>query len=214
MHYYVITGGPLPNEAAGIIGDGEVIAADAGIDFCLTHGIKPSLAVGDFDSVSASGLEKIRQSGVPLKTYPVEKDMTDTEIALTLIPEDCEITVICPQSGRLDHTIANIQLAAKYHAQGRKITLDDGITRIQFISGNETIDIDLSRWGDESSVSLVPLETKVTGVSTEGLYYSLNNGTLEFGSTFSFSNKPGKGALKARISIVQGLLAVIVSKAI
>ena len=213
MHYYVITGGPLTPEAADVIGDGEVIAADAGIDFCIAHGIKPSFAVGDFDSVSTSGLEKIRQSGVPLKTYPVEKDMTDTEIALSLIPVDAEITVICPQSGRLDHTIGNIQLASKYHAEGRNISLDDGITSVYFVSENESVVVDLSRWGDDSSVSLVPLDKKITGVTSEGLYYPLSNGTLEFGSTLSFSNKPAKGVSKARISIAKGQLAVIVSKA-
>lgn len=214
MHYYVITGGPLTSEAAGLIRDGEVIAADAGIDFCLEHGIKPSFAVGDFDSVTPEGLEEIRNSGVPLKTYPVEKDMTDTEIALSLIPSDADVTVICPQSGRLDHTIANIQLAARLHAAGRSIILDDGITSVQFLSDNESVVADFSRWGNDSSVSLVPLEKSVTGVTTDGLYYPLDNGTIEFGSTFSFSNKPEAGTLKARISIAKGLLALIVSKAV
>ena len=214
MHYYVITGGPLTPEAAGVIGEGEVIAADAGIDFCIAHGIKPSFAIGDFDSVTPSGLEQIRQSGVPLKTYPVEKDMTDTELALSMIPSDAEVTVICPQSGRLDHTIANIQLASRLHSEGRNITLDDGITSVQFLSDGESLFADLTRWGDESAVSLVPLDKTIIGVTTEGLYYSLNNENLEFGSTLSYSNKPEEGASKARISIVQGHLAVIVGRAV
>lgn len=216
MHYFVITGGPLTVEAVKIIGDGEIIAADAGIDFCNKNGIKPSFAVGDFDSVSAEGLEEIRQSGIPIKTYPVEKDMTDTEIALSFVPDGNEITVVCPLTGRLDHIIANIQLAGTLHANGKNIVLDDGITQVKFLTDNEYLKMDVTRWGDETSVSLVPLSYKeaVSGITTDGLYYPLENGTLEFGKTLSFSNKPEKSVSKIGVSIVKGLLAVIVTRAI
>ena len=216
MHYYVITGGPLTSEAVNVIGEGEIIAADAGIDFCMNNGIKPAFAVGDFDSVSAEALEKVRQSGIPIKTYPVEKDMTDTEIALSFIPDGNEITVVCPLTGRLDHIIANLQIAGTLHADGKEIVLDDGVTQVFFLSDNETLKTDVSRWGDDTAVSLVPMSYKesVSGVSTDGLYYPLENGTLEFGKSLSFSNKPVKSASKISVSIAKGLLAVILTRAV
>ena len=214
MHYYVITGGPLTSEAASVIGDGEIIAADGGIDFCIKNNIKPSFAVGDFDSVSPEGLEAIKQAGVPVKTYSVEKDWTDTELALSFIPDGNEIVVVCPLTGRLDHIIANLQLCASLHKSGKNIILDDGITKVKFLSGNESLTTDTTRWEDETSVSLVPLSYKVSGVTTTNLYYPLNDGEIEFGKTLSFSNKPVKDAARIGVSITEGLLAVITSKAI
>jgi len=214
VHYYVITGGPLTSEASNVIGDGEIIAADGGIDFCIKNNIKPSFAVGDFDSVSPEGLEAIKQSGVPVRSYPVEKDWTDTELALSFIPDGSDITVVCPLSGRLDHIIANLQLCASLHENGKNIVLDDGITKVEFLSGRESLTADTARWGDETSVSLVPLSFKVSGITTTDLYYPLIDAQIEFGKTLSFSNKPVKNASKIGVSITEGLLAVITSKAI
>lgn len=215
MHYYVITGGPLSLEAAKSVGNGYIIAADGGIDFCIEHGITPDLALGDMDSVSASGLEKIKSSGVPVKVYPVEKDQTDTEIAITFIPEGNSITVICPLSGRLDHVVANLQMTGTLHSKGRDITLDDGITTVRFLSGEESAEFNADRWGDDTAVSLIPLMSgmNITGVTTEGLYYPLDNAAIEFGKTLSFSNKPVKGAKSFKVSIKEGLLGVVISRA-
>lgn len=214
MRYYVVTGGPLTSAAAKVIGDGEVIAADGGIDFCVNNGIKPSFAVGDFDSVTPSGLEKIKSIGIPIKTYPVEKDMTDTELALSFIPDGNDITVVCPLTGRLDHIIANLQMASSLHSEGKNIVLDDGVTQSFFLSDKESLTMDVSRWGNESSVSLVPLSVNVSGITTSGLYYPLNNETIEFGKTLSFSNKPVENAESISVSTAEGLLAVIISKAV
>lgn len=213
MHYYVITGGPLTSKAADIIGKDHVIAADRGIDFCLKYCITPEMAVGDMDSVSEEGLESIKETGIPIMKYPVEKDMTDTEIALTFIPEDDSVTVVCPLTGRLDHIIANIQISAKLYSEGRNIVLDDGVTEVNFLSGNDSVTLKLDKWGNDSSVSLVPLsaDKNVEGVTLKGLYYPLDNATLSFGKSLSFSNRPKDGVSEFTVSIKEGLLAVIVT---
>lgn len=213
MHYYVVTGGPLSAKAVTVIKGGKVIAADKGVDFCRRHEIVPCLAVGDMDSVSLAGLRYLEKSKIPTKTYPVEKDMTDTEIAISFVPRKDKITVVCPLNGRLDHVTANIQLAAALHAEGRDIKLDDGVTEVRFLKGPDQVTVKMDRYGDESAVSLVPLsfDKKVTGVTTEGLYYPLSNGTVECGKTLSFSNKPVSGANKVKVSINSGIMAVIVS---
>ena len=213
MRYYVVTGGPLTSKAADVIKDGSVIAADKGIDFCFEHGFMPVLAVGDMDSVSKAGLERLSNSGIPVKTFPVEKDMTDTELAVSLVPEGNEITVVCPLNGRLDHVTANIQLAAGLHRNGKDIRLDDGVTEVYFLSGNDEISLNLDRYGDDSAVSLVPLtfDKAVTGVTTEGLYYPLADADIKCGKTLTFSNKPVSGVSKIKVSIKDGLMAVMVS---
>lgn len=214
MHYYIITGGPLVPSAATIVGEGRVIAADAGIDFCFKFGIKPDLALGDMDSVSAAGLERVKNSGIPVKIYPVEKDFTDTEIAISCVPEGNDITLICPLRGRLDHIIANLQMAGMLHSKGRNIVLDDGVTKVSFLCGNETKRFSLERWGNDSAISLVPLalDRVVSGVTTENLYYPLKDGQIGFGRSLSFSNKPAEGAKDFTVSIREGLLGVVISR--
>ena len=215
MHYYVITGGPLTSKAAEVIKDGEIIAADKGIDFCFEHGFRPVLAVGDMDSISPSGLERLERSGIPVKTFPVEKDMTDTELAVSFVPEGDEITVVCPLNGRIDHVTANIQLAAALHRDGRDIRLDDGVTEVRFLSGSEKISLKMDRYGNGSAVSLVPLsfDNDVTGVTTEGLYYPLTDAVIKCGKTLTFSNVPISGVTEISVSISGGLMAVMVSNA-
>ena len=216
MHYYVVTGGPLTDKAFDVIKGGKVIAADRGIDFCRKHGIVPDLAAGDMDSVTNAGLKFLKEHDIPVKTFPVEKDMTDTELSVAMVPSKSRITVVCPLNGRIDHVIANLQLAASLHAKGRDIVLDDGVTEVFFLSGNETVNVKLDRWGDDSAVSLIPLSfgNNVEGVTTKGLYYPLNDGTIECGKTLSFSNKPEKGVSRFSATIKSGILAVVITKAV
>ena len=214
MRYYVVTGGPLTDKASEVIGEGKVIAADRGIDFCLKHGIKPYLALGDMDSVSKEGLEAIKKTGIEIKTYPVEKDFTDTEIALSFVPENEGITVVCPLNGRLDHVIANLQIASSLHTEGRDIRLDDGLTEVYFLSGSETVTIGTGRWGNDSAVSVVPLTHEVKGVTLKGLYYPLEDGCIETGRSLSFSNRPAEGVREFSVTIKEGRAAVIVTRAV
>ena len=59
-------------------------------------------------------------------------------------------------------------------------------------------------------ISLVPVGGKVTGVTTEGMYYPLTDATLEFGTTWGVSNEFAEET--ASVSIKEGLLLVIKSR--
>ena len=41
----------------------------------------PDIIVGDFDSADPVLLETYRRKGIGIRTYPVDKDETDTELA-------------------------------------------------------------------------------------------------------------------------------------
>lgn len=217
MHYYIITGGPINNEARNIIGEGCVICADGGTDFAMEYAIIPDKVVGDLDSISETGIFYIEDNNIPVEQFPVEKDWTDTEIALNGIPEGSEITIICPLDGgrRLDHVIGNLQLAAAFASRHKRILMTDGVTFVYLLTGKDSITVDVSGKGD-LAVSLVPLsfDSAVKGVRTEGLYYSLNGEDLLAGKTFSFCNEPDTGVQEIGVSIESGLLAVIVTKRI
>ena len=219
MRYIIVTGGPLPEESAKLIKelsvsdeDAVLIACDGGCDILARHNIVPDLVVGDMDSISAEGLDFINRHDVFIEKYPVEKDWTDSEIALGKT-EDEEVILVTPASGRLDHIVANLQLALKFKADGKKITITDGVTYCYPLSGKDSVEIDVSRMQKPVSVSLVPWDFSkpVTGVTTGGLYYPLDNAELNAGSTFSFSNHPTDENGRIAIEIKGGLLLVIVT---
>ncbi len=219
MRYIIVTGGPLPEESAKLIKelsssdeDTVLIACDGGCDILARNNIVPDLVVGDMDSISEQGLDFINSHNVFIEKYPVEKDWTDSEIALGKT-EDEEVILVTPDSGRLDHVIANLQLALKFKSEGKKITITDGITYCYPLSGEDSVEIDISGMQKPLSVSLVPWDFSrpVTGVTAKGLYYPLENAELNAGSTFSFSNHPTDENGRIAIEIKDGLLLVIVT---
>jgi thiamine pyrophosphokinase len=87
-----------------------LICADSGANYVYELNYIPNLIVGDFDSVCPDVLQAYRSQGCPLKTYPVEKDSTDTELAiqLALKKNPTEIYLLSSIGGRLDHSLANV----------------------------------------------------------------------------------------------------------
>lgn len=218
MLYIIVTGGPLPDEAADLIKetisseDTVLISCDSGTDFLSRHDIVPDMAVGDMDSISSEGLDFIGKNNIFVERYPVEKDFTDTEIALSKTMDD-EVMLVAPVSGRIDHVIANLGLVLKLKSEGKKIYLTDGITRCYPLSGEDRLEADVTSFKGNAAVSLIPWEfnTPVKGVTTEGLKYSLTDAELIGGSSFSFSNCPAAKANKIAVSIRSGLLFVVLT---
>lgn len=96
-------------------GDGFVIAADGGLAELEKLGRRPDLIVGDLDSWRGplpDGVEVIR--------HPVMKDDTDTALAVSeSLRRGAErIVVYGGLGGRLDHTVANLQLLAGLARRG------------------------------------------------------------------------------------------------
>ncbi|MDU2241010.1 MAG: thiamine diphosphokinase, partial [Paenibacillus sp.] len=82
----IFAGGRLdPGMLREVRSDDVLIGADRGALFLVEHGFKPDLAVGDFDSVSHEEFALIRKhSKEILACDPIDKDLTDTELAFDL----------------------------------------------------------------------------------------------------------------------------------
>ena len=215
MRDCIIAGGPNIWEQAAIVARtcDVVICADSGADFAIANGIPIDKVLGDFDSLSSEGKAYLDSSNISCEVYPCEKDETDTEICFNSLPKDDEIVLICSITGRIDHVMANINLAMKHHQMGRKVTLTDGQTDIIPMSGVEHVDISGIADPETIVISLVPLgEGRVEGVTTKGLYYSLDSAILEFGSTFSISNKLIEGESSFSISMTKGNILLVIGK--
>lgn len=184
-----------------------IIGADGGASHLRKLGIKPHLLVGDFDSINGEDLEYFRNLGVEIQTFPVQKDMTDTELAAKIAAEKgCKSIVFIGSLGsRLDHSLSNVFLLKKLLDQGIKGIAVNEQNEIHII--NDKISMKKHK---DMKVTLLPLTYKVFGVTTKGLYYPLNNATLEMGSTWGVSNE--FSADHAEVSITEGLMLVIKSR--
>jgi thiamine pyrophosphokinase len=141
--------------------------------------------------------------------HPAEKDESDTELALReAVDRGGDPVVITGAFGgeRLDHAIANLLLLTLPVAGERDLSLVHGpsVVRVLGVAGAGSLAIEGAA-GDY--VSLLPLTERVTGVTTGGLRYPLNDATLEQGSTRGLSNEL-LGPLGS-VSIASGRLAVV-----
>ena len=106
-----------------------IIAADGGYDLLRNLNIQPDVLIGDFDSVKSPLNHKC------IVKHPVEKDDTDSFLAYKLGYEKGYRTFIIygGMGGRIDHTIANMQMLchmAKSGARGFLIGENTVITAI------------------------------------------------------------------------------------
>ncbi|MBA2373424.1 MAG: thiamine diphosphokinase, partial [Chloroflexi bacterium] len=151
-------------------GVGLVVAADGGARHAAALGLRLDLWVGDGDSVGDGALRELAGEGVAIERAPIDKDESDTELAIrAAIDRGADGVVILGAFGgrRLDHTLANVGLLALPSLAGRAAALLDAAARIRLLrapgDGIARARLDLSgRVGD--LVSLVPFGPGVAGV--------------------------------------------------
>ncbi len=194
---------------------GLVIAADGGARLATPLGLAIDRWVGDGDSVDPATLERLRASGVVIERMDVDKDESDTELAIdrALRAGATDITVIGALGGpRLDHALANIGLLALAALAGVPARLLDPAARVSLVrapgpGGAPVVAVLRGRPGDV--VSLLTLGEDVLGVTTEGLRYPLRDEPLLAGPARGLSNVRLSDI--ARITVRRGRLLVVES---
>lgn len=158
-----------------------VIAADKGYAYAESLGITPDIFVGDFDSFSD---EKRIKSPEIFRLVP-EKDMTDTQEALQIaIERNAEhITILGGLGGRIDHTLANIELLKFGLDRGVAVALADDGNYVTLI--NKPVCVPRR---DGWCLSLIPL-TKCEHVNLRGVYYPLTDAVMDLGNSLGVSNE-------------------------
>ncbi|MBM7563349.1 thiamine diphosphokinase [Paenibacillus sacheonensis] len=205
----IVTGGRLGEWAIPIIGpDDYIIGADAGALFLVRHGIRPDIALGDFDSVTAEELDQIRRFSGETHDYdPIDKDYTDTELAwrLAVDKNPREIVMVGALGTRFDHTLANVHLLRLAARANVPACLMDEHNRIRLV----TRKLRIADHGF-SYISLLPLSETVTGITLSGFQYPLHEATIEIGQSIGISNRLQEH--EGLIEIDGGLLLVIESR--
>jgi thiamine pyrophosphokinase len=209
----IVVGGDAPDpRVRSRLPHGRVIAADSGLDHARTLGLSVDLVVGDLDSVSAGAIGAARAAGVPVHQHPVDKDATDTELALiaALTGRPRRIVLVSGGGDRLDHWLATLGGLGHRRMKGvERIEAWVGPALVMVVHGPGRCEL-AGRPGEV--VTLLTLCGDCCGVTTEGLRWALDGATLECGTSRGVSNEMAGAA--AAVSVDQGVLFVITPDAL
>jgi thiamine pyrophosphokinase len=159
-----------------------VIVLDSAIDRVLELGIKIDVLLGDFDRGFSP--EQYLEQQFPLEiVYAPNQDKTDLEKAFDYLIEKGHkaVNVIWASGKRIDHTLHNLTIAANYHNQLKIVFFDD-------YSKAFLLPKKYQKWyAKDTILSLIPIGT-VENITTENLFYPLQNESLELGYRTGSSN--------------------------
>ena len=177
-----------------------VIAADRGFDSLVAYGVRPDLAVGDFDSLGH------RPNHPNVIQLPAEKDDTDMVFALRKGLElgYRRFVLLGGVGGRLEHTLGNLQLLDWLACQGGQGFLAGEKTAATCIRDGMSVTFPPSMTG---YLSVLCNSGRAEGVDLTGLKYPLNGYTLTGSFPLGVSNQfLGQ---EASVSVKQGSLLLI-----
>jgi thiamine pyrophosphokinase len=189
----IVAGGP-PNLIPEFTNNDEDIfwvGVDRGTLFLLKHNIKPIIAFGDFDSITDTEFNEIKQGEINIKTFQAEKDFTDLELAINwaIQEQPTLIRLYGVTGGRLDHELINIQMLIKGLGTGIPIVIIDKQNEIQLMSPGE---YKIQKDHLYPYISFLAVLETVECLSLEGFKYGLDNSTLKYGSSLCISNELNK----------------------
>jgi len=154
----------------------NIIAVDNGLKVLHELNILPNYIVGDFDTIDDKILKQYEQNkNVQICKFPPEKDYTDTDLALNLAIklESDNVYIIGAIGTRIDHTLGNIHALYQTLEKNINVKILDENNEIYLI--NKTTKINKT---EKKYISLIPLTSKVEGVTLKGFKYNVENEQL------------------------------------
>ncbi|NIS80362.1 MAG: thiamine diphosphokinase [Anaerolineales bacterium] len=182
-----------------------VIAANGGSRLAQSLDLQVDVVIGDLDSLDPESKLALTDSGATFELSAAEKDETDLELALLYAASRGarQIIVLGAIGGRMDMTLANVLLLTHPRLS---------TTRIQIWHEKQTAWL-IRPPGEEiegdpgDTLSLIPLSTDATGISTHHLAYPMSGDDLAFGPARGISNVI-TGPV-ARVDLKTGMLLAV-----
>lgn len=159
-----------------------VVVLDNAIDRVLQLDIKVDVLLGDFDGDFDPEFYKEKQYPLEIVHTP-NQDKTDLEKALDYLIEKGHkaVNIVWATGKRADHTLTNITNIVSYRNKIKIVMLDDH-SKI-FLLPNK-----FEKWYTANTpISLIPVG-KVTGITSQNLFYPLQNDELTLGYRSGSSN--------------------------
>ena len=166
-----------------------VIVLDSAMERVVELGIKVDVLLGDFDRDFDTEIYKKSQ-------YPIEiiqiinQDKTDLDKAFDYLIERKinMVNVVWATGKRADHTITNLTSLVNYRDKLKIVILDDH-SKVFLLSQK------FEKWYTANTpISLIPIG-EVTGITTNNLFYKLENDKLNLGYKTGSSNHVVKDGL-------------------
>lgn len=177
-----------------------VIAADGG--YGQIRGCEPDYVVGDFDSLGYVPRED------NVIQYPVQKDDTDMLLAVKIGLEKGykQFVLMGGLGGRLDHSLANVQVLAYLKKQGAGGVLKSDTTDVYLIQ-NESLTFSEDVAG---KLAVFSYGEEARGVTIAGAEYELTEGILK--DTFPIGVSNSFIGKETTIGVKNGRLLVVHEK--
>lgn len=159
-----------------------VIVLDSAMERVVNLGIKVDVLLGDFDHGFNPEVYKDKQFPLEIVHTP-NQDKTDLEKAFDYLIKKGHkaVNVIWATGKRADHTITNITNIVSYRNKLKIVILDDH-SKV-FLLPNK-----FEKWYTKNTpISLIPIG-KVSGITTQNLFYPLYNEELTIGYRTGSSN--------------------------
>jgi thiamine pyrophosphokinase len=166
-----------------------VVVLDGAINRVLELGIKIDVLLGDFDSKNHSVEQIQAQQKIEIVHTP-DQNKTDLQKGIEfLIARNFDaVNIIWATGRRADHNLSNITDMVRYKQQ-INIVLHDDYSKIFQLPKR------YQKWYVKDTVlSLMPVGV-VSGVTTQGLSYNLQNDVLTLGYRTSSSNSAAQDGL-------------------
>lgn len=185
-----------------------IICADGGAKHLYKLNIVPNYIIGDLDSLEESIINYYKNKGVDFKKFPKRKDETDAQLCIHLAKDlkVSEIHLLGALGGRIDHTIANINLMYYIKELGVNPIIKSKVEDIYMID-SEFINI-MGKRGD--IISIIPSKGDVSGVTLKNLEYPLENATIKYGNPIGISNVMKSN--QCSIKVKNGCLIIVRNK--
>ena len=185
-----------------------IICADGGANHAYKMNITPNYIIGDLDSINKEIIDFYKKQNVLFEEFPSKKNETDSELCILLSKSlnASKIDLFGTLGGRVDHTLANINLL--YYIREQEI-----IPRIIsekeeiYIATNECVKI---KGKEKDIISIIPIKGDVKGITLENLEYPLNNYDMNYSTPLGISNI--MLSEECKIAVKKGSLLIIRNK--
>ena len=191
-----------------------VICADGGFRHAETLGLKPDCLIGDFDSLKEEGWQIPKdcsgKSGqLNIKRLKTEKDETDLFACVLegLRGGFNDFILIYCTGGRLDHFMGAVAVLEYIFKQGAKGIILDTQNEMTILKDGTLI---LDKKTRFPYLSILPLDSKLVGVSITGVKYPLCDAVLYREIGLGISNEIMES--QATIRIDSGTALIIRSR--